>query len=201
MSERTGRDAASLARYALVMGVAAYMLEYLFGEHPWTLLDEGILAVHEAGHVVFRPFGEFLMMLGGSLFQLLVPAAFVLYFVRRQDRYAAAVVLFWLAASLFNLATYVADARAGELPLITGSRSDHDWTWLLIQLHALEHDVLFGRMLRALAFVTYVTAFVLGLHYAAPRASTAAEAGQALANSTDPRTGSGTASRETGSKP
>lgn len=201
MSERTGRDGASLARYALVIGAAAYLLEYLFAHHPWTLLDEGILAVHEAGHVLFRPFGEFLMMLGGSLLQLLVPAAFVLYFMRRQDRYAAAVVGFWLAASLFNLAAYVGDARAGELPLITGSRSDHDWTWLLIRLHALEHDVLFGRMLRALAFVTYVAAIVFGLYYAAPRASTAADAGQALANSSEPRTGAGTSSRRTGTKP
>lgn len=175
MTASAPRDVARLARLALVIAAAAYLLEYLFADRAWTLLDEGILAIHEAGHVVFSPFGEFLMMLGGSLFQLIVPAAFVLYFLRRDDRYAAAILLFWLAASLFNLATYIADARAGELPLITGSRADHDWTWLLIQVRLLEHDVLFGRMLRALAFVTYVSGIVFGWHYACARDASAVE--------------------------
>lgn len=198
---RLPRDGATLARSGLVIFGAAYLLEYVRSERAWTLLDEGILAIHEAGHVVFAPFGEFMTVLGGSLLQLLVPVAFVLYFARRGDRYAASIVLFWLAASTFNLATYVADARAGELPLITGSRSDHDWTWLLIQLHALEHDVLLGRLLRFAAFLGYCAAILGGLVYASARTSTAAEAGQALANSTDARTAAGTSSRAAGTKP
>jgi len=166
MTERPARDPVVVGRIALVIAIALYLSRYFLQERAWTLLDDGILAIHEAGHVLFQPFGEFLMMLGGSLLQLLVPAAFVAYFLRRTDRYAAAVVLFWLAASLFNLSAYVADARAGELPLLSGNRADHDWTWLLIRLGALEHDLLLGRAVRFLATLCYLTALIGGLHYA-----------------------------------
>ena len=31
------------------------------------------LLFHEAGHIIFSPFGQFMTMLGGSLMQVLVP--------------------------------------------------------------------------------------------------------------------------------
>lgn len=195
------KDPVTVARYALVAACALYLLRYLGRDRTWTLLDDGILAIHEAGHLLFSPFGEFLTVLGGSLFQLLVPAAFVLYFLKQRDRYAAAIVTFWLAASCFNLATYVADARAGELPLITGNRADHDWTWLLIQMDLLSQDVLLGRIVKAVGVSCYAAGIIGGLHYAERRTKTAAEAGHAEANSTDARTAAGTASRATGTKP
>ena len=58
------------------------------------------LAIHEAGHIVFLPFGEFMHFLGGSLFQLLVPLAFAAYFWRRGDQHAATVALWWEAADM-----------------------------------------------------------------------------------------------------
>lgn len=195
-------DAATRARYLLVAGAALFLLVgYAGRERAWTLLDAGILAIHEAGHVVFSPFGEFATILGGSLFQLIVPALFVGYFWRRSDRYAACIVLFWLSASLFNLATYIGDARAGELPLITGRRSDHDWTWLLIQLDALGHDRGIARAVRGSGWLIWATALAGGLHYADRRTSTAAEDGQMEANSGAASTAAGTSARPTGRKP
>jgi hypothetical protein len=50
------------------------------------------LIFHEAGHVIFMPFGEFTMILGGSLMQCIVPAVIVYVFlVRESDPYAASV--------------------------------------------------------------------------------------------------------------
>lgn len=196
------RDAATRARYLLAAGGALFLLvRYAGRERAWTLLDEGILAIHEAGHVVFGPFGEFAMMLGGSLFQLMVPALFIAYFWRRADRYAACIVLFWLTASLFNLAAYIGDARAGELPLITGSRSDHDWTWLLIQMDALEHDRVLARIVRGSGWLAWALALVGALHYADRRTSTVADEGQIEANSGAASTTAGTSARVTGTKP
>lgn len=39
------------------------------------------LPFHEFGHVLFMPFGEFMMVLGGSLFQVLLPALLMCVFV------------------------------------------------------------------------------------------------------------------------
>ncbi|MBP9812342.1 zinc ribbon domain-containing protein, partial [Candidatus Gracilibacteria bacterium] len=35
------------------------------------------LIFHEAGHVIFMPFGKFMTILGGSLFQCMLPAILV----------------------------------------------------------------------------------------------------------------------------
>ena len=41
------------------------------------------LPFHEAGHIVFSPFGDFMTVLGGSLFQIIVPLICAGAFVRR----------------------------------------------------------------------------------------------------------------------
>lgn len=130
----------------------------------WDLLDDVNLAIHEAGHVVFAPLGDHPGVLGGSLFQVLVPAAFVVYFLVRQDRFAASVVMAWVGASLGNVARYIADARARDLPLLGGENVIHDWWYLLIEWDLLSHDLVIAqwvRMAGALAFVIAVTGGVL----------------------------------------
>jgi len=109
--------------------------------HPthYSWLDDLDLAIHEAGHPLFGIFGEFIGFAGGTLMQLLVPAVFFGYFWRRQDRHAATVMAWWTAQNLWNVARYIADARAQELPLVGGG--EHDWAYLLGELGLLRHDV------------------------------------------------------------
>lgn len=142
------------ARAALAIGLAAWLTPYVWNPTRYGLLDHVDLAIHEAGHVVFAPFGEFMGIAGGSLLQLIVPLAFVAYFLRRSDRYAAAIVALWVAQSLFNVATYMADARAQELPLVGGEYVIHDWAWMLSRLHLLTKDTLLAGLVRAIATVT-----------------------------------------------
>ena len=108
------------------------------------------LPFHEAGHVLFSPFGRFLTVLGGSLMQVAVPlvcsAAFLL---KTRDPFAASVTTWWAGQSLMDLAPYVADARALQLPLLgghTGAEVEgHDWEYLLTALGLLDRDVTLGR--------------------------------------------------------
>jgi hypothetical protein len=111
---------------------------------PFGLMHGSLLIFHEAGHLLFMPFGEFMMTAGGSLFQLMVPAFFIAYFAHRRDWFAAAFATLYLAASFADVAVYIADARAGDLPLLGGERSSHDWTYLLIEMEALDRDTLIG---------------------------------------------------------
>lgn len=103
-----------------------------------TLLDGVDLAIHETGHLVFGPFGEFIGFAGGTLFQLIMPATFVVYFARRGDGHAASVALWWVGQNCGHIAYYVADARAMELPLVGGG--EHDWNYLLGELGLLARD-------------------------------------------------------------
>jgi hypothetical protein len=130
----------------------------------WDLLDDVNLAIHEAGHLVFGPLGDHPGVLGGSLFQVLVPAAFVAYFLVRRERFAASVVMAWVGASLGNVALYIADARAQELPLLGGENVIHDWWYLLTEWDLLPQGVAIARWVRfagALAFVVSVTGVIL----------------------------------------
>jgi hypothetical protein len=136
--------------------VSRYMRE------PEPLLHGSLLIFHEAGHVLFMPFGEFMMVLGGSLFQLMVPAFFIAYFLHRRDVYAACFAGLYLAASLSGVAEYIADARAGALPLLGGDRANHDWTFLLIEMGRLDQDVVIGRFVHRVGVLTLMLSLAVG---------------------------------------
>ena len=151
----------TLARRALSVALLAWGLSRLAHTEAFTLLDSVDLAIHESGHLVFGPFGEFIGFAGGTLMQLLMPAAFVAYFRRRDDSHAASVALWWVAQNLGNVATYVADARAQELPLVGGG--EHDWAYLLGTTGLLAHDVGIAHALRFLAAAMMVGACAWGV--------------------------------------
>jgi hypothetical protein len=100
------------------------------------------LIFHEAGHIIFMPFGEFMTILGGSLMQLIVPVVITYVFLMREsDPYAASIWLWWLGQNLTDVALYISDAGARALPLIGGmSEEAHDWGNLLTILDLLQYD-------------------------------------------------------------
>ncbi|HYO99982.1 MAG TPA: hypothetical protein VER76_07310 [Pyrinomonadaceae bacterium] len=108
-----------------------YFLWCAYDPFQWHLIDGVNLVIHEAGHIVFMPFGGLITVAGGSLFQVIVPAAFVAYFYRRGQHYSAALVLFWVGESLLNVSVYAGDALDLQLPLLGGEDSIHDWNHLL----------------------------------------------------------------------
>jgi hypothetical protein len=80
------------------------------------------LPFHEAGHIFFRPFGAFMTSLGGSLMQILMPVICLLVFLfKTRDPFAASVALWWIGQNFLDLAPYINDARAGDLPLVGGN--------------------------------------------------------------------------------
>jgi hypothetical protein len=115
------------------------------------ILDGANLIFHEAGHVFFSLFGDFLQFLGGSLFQVALPLALTGYFWRHGQRFSAAVTLFWTGESLVNVSVYVADAKWMTLELIGG---EHDWNYLLGRLGLLNQAESLGRFVFVLGVLT-----------------------------------------------
>jgi hypothetical protein len=104
------------------------------------------LPFHEAGHLLFSPFGEFMTVLGGSLFQVLMPlicaGAFLL---KNRDPFGASVGLWWAAQSLMDVSPYINDARALQMVLLGGVTGRdvedyHDWERILRWLNLLPYD-------------------------------------------------------------
>jgi hypothetical protein len=161
------------SRLLITLALGVYAIPLMRHPEEGSLLDSVDLAIHETGHLVFSPLGEVIQFAGGTLFQLIVPAAFVVYFWRRADRHAATVPLWWMAQNLWNISVYVRDARAQELPLVGGG--EHDWAFLLGHFGLLAHDQGVGQIVHLLGMVMCLVAVASGLMFAmAPRTKAAA---------------------------
>jgi hypothetical protein len=155
---------------AVAILCGAYFLWAAVHPDSWRLIDGVNLVIHEAGHVVFRPFGEFLMIAGGSLFQVIVPLVFAGYFYFNRKHYSCALVLFWAGESLLNVSVYAGDSVLMQLPLLGGNDSLHDWNYMLDHLGLLHQTSGISRMIRALGTLTILFATVWAI-YAARRSS------------------------------
>jgi hypothetical protein len=160
------------AVFAAVAGL--YFLWCVLTPDTWRFLDYVNLVIHEAGHFIFAAFGHFMAIAGGSIMQVLMPAAFVVHFLREAQPYSAGLVAMWLGESIGNVATYASDAVTRQLPLITGDSADHDWHNMLAMLGILHWTPGIGFLLRALAVVTVVAATALAVW--ASRADATSEA-------------------------
>ena len=133
------------ARLGLTAILAIYGFRMLAHPDAGWLMDSVDLPIHETGHLVFAAFGEVMQFLGGTLFQIIVPAVFTGHFVKRGDKHAAFSCLWWVAQNFWNVSVYIADARSEALPLVGGG--EHDWNFLLGRFgwlnkdHVIAHDV------------------------------------------------------------
>ena len=145
-------------RTAVAILAGAYFLWAAAHPDQWRLIDGVNLIIHEAGHLFFRPFGEFMMIAGGSLLQVIVPLTFAGYFYFSGKQFSAALVLFWLGESLLNVSVYAADSVLMQLPLLGGGDTIHDWNYMLNELGLLWHTGKIAFAIRTLGTLTIVFA-------------------------------------------
>ena len=132
---------------APLLVVFLFILWGYLGDRSHSSIFDGLnLVVHEAGHLAFSYFGEFLAMAGGTIFELAVPLGVGIAFYRQRDFFALAVVLFWLGTACFDIGVYAADARARALPLVSTGFGEplHDWYYLLARTGLLRQDQFIG---------------------------------------------------------
>jgi len=132
---------AILSLKLLLWGYLVYILFFLATSYdpsdpagfdpPFLLfvIDWVNLFIHEAGHFFSRVFGQWMHMIGGSVFQVIVPAVLAIVTFRQSPSHAT-LPLFWTGESMVNLSVYVADAPYKQLKLIAKGLI-HDWNWLL----------------------------------------------------------------------
>jgi len=119
-------------------------LSQISAHKTWWFIQNVNLIFHEAGHVLFIPFGHFMTILGGSLLEILIPFFITAYFYFTRQYFSSACTSWWLATAFLSVSIYASDAQERFLPLITRDVSTHDWYNLLSGLGILEYDNLAG---------------------------------------------------------
>jgi hypothetical protein len=155
--ELTTNRPAHWTRVSRVGGAIVLTLYLLFLLYAWRdesgflILDYVNLVIHEAGHPLFSYFGHTLMLLGGTLGELLVPFLCAAFFFYHRQTYGLAFSLFWFFENFLYIGVYMADARTLVRPIVNSDESD--WTLLFEQWGVLAYDQKLGHMTRQLGWV------------------------------------------------
>lgn len=166
--EKTSKES-FYARVLLLCVFAAWGFYFISAGVDWEILGSSFmhninLPFHEFGHILFIPFGEFMMILGGSLFQVLLPFVLTLVFVFKQkDTFAGSITLWWCGQSFIDVSPYIADAEYRALPLVGGGGEEsHDWGNLLTMMNALEHTRAIANTSFAIGTLIIIVAILWG---------------------------------------
>jgi hypothetical protein len=148
--------AARAGRIALLLPLARWTWLFLVWPMREDVIGSSFLHVvslpfHEAGHLIFAPFGDLMKSFGGSLTQVLVPiVCWIAFATTSPNPFGAAVMCWWAGENLLDVAVYIDDARSLTLMLLgghTGAEVEgHDWERIL-QLTGLtmhDHQIAWG---------------------------------------------------------
>ena len=147
-----------VSRPAQVAWLVFYVgfLFYAFSKHGgYLFIDIANLVVHEGGHNLFRWFGPTLCLWGGTLLQWLVPFLLAAYFLAHRETTGFVFSLFFFFENWLYTATYMADARAQVLPLVTTGDPDfaeHDFFAIFTSLGVLDYDTKIAAVVRLLGW-------------------------------------------------
>ncbi len=119
----------------VLWGIRLVSYKVMTAEIMGSFLHTADLPIHEFGHVLFRPFGQWMMYLGGSLFQCLLPFLVGVAFIWKQrNPFGAAFCLWWTGENVLDVAPYIYDAKLMALPLVG------EWNDAVAEMHVLRHD-------------------------------------------------------------
>jgi hypothetical protein len=170
-----------MPRWATAAWLAFYVwfLIYAFrAQGGYLFIDSANLVVHEGGHPLFGWFGRTPGLWGGTILQWLVPFALAAFFFRQRQVAGFVFCLFFFFENWLYTATYMADARAMELPLVTVGDPEfvvHDWNAIFSSLGVLQYDTAIAAAVRTLGWCGMVGCVAwLGMRFRVAPAAKAA---------------------------
>ncbi len=145
-----------------IWGVSLIALDYRDGAMGAAFLHRPLLVFHEAGHVLFMPFGEWFTILGGTLGQLIMPMVLTgALLVKNRDPFGASLGLWFFGVSLLDVAPYMFDALHPQLVLLngqTGEDGGHDWIYLFQSMGLLNKAQWIGALTHKLGALVIIAA-------------------------------------------
>jgi hypothetical protein len=149
---------------SLPAGIAWLVCYFLFllyaaaAHSSFLFIDFVNLIIHEGGHFFFGWFGHTIMIMGGTMGELLVPLLCGIYFFWQREVAATAFCGFWFFENFIYIGWYMADARAQALPLVGGD--EHDWGTLFELWGWLPLDEKIGATTRAIGWLGMLAAML-----------------------------------------
>jgi len=147
-----------MSRSAVTAWLVFYLafVAYAFSRHgEFLFIDTANMVVHEGGHALCGWFGPTIGLWGGTILQWLVPFLLAAYFFRDRQPAAFVFCLFFFFENWIYTATYMADVRAMELPLVTLGDPEfarHDWNAIFTSLGVLDYDTRIAGVVRLLGW-------------------------------------------------
>ncbi len=140
---------------AFVVGFLVLAALLAFDDDGYILfIDDANLWFHEGGHFIFGLFGDTMGLYGGTLGQLIIPIICGVAFWRQESMISVSVAWLWFFENFFNIAPYIADARAQKLPLFPpGPGGIHDWNAILSRWGVLQYDTTIASILTILGWI------------------------------------------------
>jgi hypothetical protein len=139
-----------VSRIAGIAWLVFYLLFLLYAAADRTgflIIDCANLVIHDGGHSFFSWFGHTIMILGGTLGELLVPLLCAAYFWWKRETTTVAFSRLGFFENFLCIGTYMAGARTSALPLVGSEESD--WTILFTQWGLLVRGQQIGATTRA----------------------------------------------------
>ena len=133
----------------------SFLVYALVHNGQFLFIDLANLVVHEYGHLLFGWFGPTLGLWGGTILQWAVPLALAAYFFTERQTAGFVFCLFFFFENWLYTATYMADARAQVLPLVSAGGGDyveHDWYAIFSSLGLLRYDTAIAALVRLLGW-------------------------------------------------
>lgn len=152
-----------IALIAWMLFFSLFLYQLAHGSGILLLMDGVFVPIHEGGHLLFRLGGEFVMVAGGTFLQLFVPAALATYFWFQRQAQGVAFCMFCFFEQCLPIATYMADARAQDLPLLTVGDAEiviHDWNYLFSKLGVLDHDIQIAGAVRFIGWIGMISVMI-----------------------------------------
>lgn len=121
-----------------------------------------LLLVHEAGHAFTMFFGRTMNILGGSLYEVLLPMVILGYLIYKGNVYSSQIMAYITGSAWMSVAFYAADGANRQLPLIGNlGKESHDWFNLLYGWGMLDKALSFGIMFAVIGVLFFVLALIL----------------------------------------
>lgn len=160
---------AALVLFALYTIKIFHDTDIKYGDLGGVFLSKAILPWHEAGHLILRPFGEFMTIFGGTLFQIMFPVILGgALLVKRRDPFGAALAFWLLGYSVIYTGWYMHDAGDPQAMMVSGKSSaetdGHDWVNLFSYMGGwwLQHAVGVGIFVARVGQAMMVTGLAWG---------------------------------------
>lgn len=165
-AEQEWEPTGKVSAFAWIAFFCLFLIYAVRDRSGYLFIDNVNLVVHEGGHLLFGWFGQGLGIWGGTILQWLVPALLAAYFYFQRKPAAFAFCLFFFFENFLYTATYMADARAMQLPLVSAGGGDyveHDWNTIFSGMGVLQYDTRIAGVVRSFGWIGMIatTAWLL----------------------------------------